>query len=96
MARDSSIAAIFERFTSDPLADHSARFPLSRVNPTAPLSGPSPAAIRPWSLGGMRTARQQGDPLRDAFTYDHDRQIALDGQGRAPDRFGPDRGQSQQ
>jgi hypothetical protein len=71
-----------ERFARDPFADHSSRFPLSRTNPEPPAAGPSPATIRPWGLGGMRTARQQGDPLREAFTYDHARQVAFDGGGR--------------
>jgi hypothetical protein len=30
----------------------------------------------------MRPAHQQGDPLRAVFTYDHDRQIALDPAGK--------------
>lgn len=30
----------------------------------------------------MRPARRQGDPLREAFTYDHGRQMALDRKGR--------------
>ncbi|MDQ3578729.1 MAG: hypothetical protein M3443_14280 [Actinomycetota bacterium] len=29
----------------------------------------------------MRPARHQGDPVREAFTYDHDRQVAIGGNG---------------
>lgn len=69
-------------FAADPVAPHSGQFPLGRTSGAVDLSPPSPAGIRPWGLGGMRTARQQGDPVREAFTYDHDRQIAIDGKGR--------------
>jgi hypothetical protein len=30
----------------------------------------------------MRPARQQGDPVREAFGYDHDTQVAVDVHGR--------------
>ncbi len=73
---------ILERFAADPVASHSARFPLGRNAVPADPSAPSAPDIRPWGLRGMRPARQQGDLLREVFTYDHDRQIALDPAGQ--------------
>jgi hypothetical protein len=67
---------------ADPFADHSARFPLSRANPAASYANPSEPAIRPWGLRGMRPARQQGDPVREVFAYDHELQVAVDKWGR--------------
>jgi putative ATP-grasp target RiPP len=49
----------------------------------------SEPAIRPWGLTGMRSARQQGDPVRDAFDYDDVRQVAVDGRGRLLVDAGP-------
>jgi putative ATP-grasp target RiPP len=69
-------------FAADPFADHSARFPLTRANPVVSNATPSEPAVRPWGLRGMRPARQQGDPIRDAFSYDHVRQVAVDRKGR--------------
>lgn len=70
-----------DQFAADPLASHSGQFPLGRNATPADLTGPSPAGIRPWGLGWMRPARQQGDPVREAFAYDHARQVALDRAG---------------
>ena len=66
-----------EQFSADPVATHSGQFPTGRNS--APISGsvPSAAEIRPWALRGMRPARQQGDPIRDVFSYDHELQIAV-------------------
>lgn len=73
--------AVLEQFAADPVASHSGQFPLGRNAAPADLSAPSPAGIRPWGLGGMRPARQQGDPVREAFAYDHGRQVALNRSG---------------
>lgn len=72
-----------DRFSADPVASHSGQFPLGRHARIADLGVASGPTIRPWGLGGMRPARQQGDPLRDLFAYDHHRQIAVDALGRA-------------
>lgn len=74
--------AVLDQFAADPVASHSGQFPLGRHCGPADLSAPSAPEIRPWGLGGMRPARQQGDPLRAVFTYDHDRQIAVDPAGQ--------------
>lgn len=74
--------AVLDQFAADPVAPHSGQFPLAHTAGPADLSTPSTLGIRPWGLGGMRPARQQGDPLRVVFTYDHDRQIALDQAGK--------------
>jgi hypothetical protein len=52
------------------------------TNPPVSDAAPSEPAIRPWGLCGMRPASQQGDPVREVFAYDHDRQLAVDKQGR--------------
>jgi putative ATP-grasp target RiPP len=78
-----------DQFAADPFADHSARFPMSRTNPPVSDAAPSSPAIRPWGLQGMRPARQQGDPVREVFAYDHDLQVAVDGQGRLLLNAGP-------
>ncbi len=74
--------AVPDQFAADPVASHSGQFPLGPTAGPADLSAPSAPGIRPWGLGGMRPAHQQGDPLRAVFTYDHDRQIALDTAGK--------------
>jgi len=72
---------VLDQFAADPVAAHSGQFPLGRNSTPMDLSAPSPAGIRPWGLGGMRSARQQGDPVREAFTYDHVRQVAVNRAG---------------
>jgi putative ATP-grasp target RiPP len=69
-------------FSHDPIAPHSAQFPLGGVGVPADGGRPSPARVRPWGLRGMRTARVQGDPVRAVFRYDHASQTAVDGSGR--------------
>lgn len=66
-----------EQFATDPLATHSGQFPTGRNSVSISGDTPSPAEIRPWALRSMRPARQQGDPIGEAFTYDHDLQIAV-------------------
>lgn len=73
--------AILDQFAADPVASHSGQFPLGRNAGPVDLSAPSPTEIRPWGLVGMRPARQQGDPVREVFAYDHDQQIAIDSRG---------------
>jgi putative ATP-grasp target RiPP len=68
-------------FADDPIAPHSAQFPLARNGAPAEPSTPSPPDVRPWGLDGMRPARQQGDAVRDAFRYDHTTQTAVDSAG---------------
>jgi putative ATP-grasp target RiPP len=69
-------------FADDPIAPHSAQFPLGRIGGSPERSVPSAPQVRPWGLGGMHPARQQGDPVRETFHYDHTTQTALDGTGR--------------
>jgi len=68
-------------FNADPIAPHSAQFPLGRSS-VPDFSTPSGLGVRPWGLRGMRPARQQGDPVRQTFGYDHDAQVAVDANGR--------------
>jgi putative ATP-grasp target RiPP len=76
-----STALTSEGFADDPIAPHSAQFPLGRIG-LPDHSVPSEPGVRPWGLSGMRPARQQGDPVRTAFHYDHTTQTAIDGTGR--------------
>ncbi|MGQ0837729.1 putative ATP-grasp-modified RiPP [Actinokineospora sp.] len=73
--------AVMERFADDPVASHSAQVPLGRISGQPDTSAPSPAGLRPWGLSAMRPARHQGDPVREIFTYDHDLQVAVTGDG---------------
>ena len=69
-------------FADDPIASHSAQFPLGRAGGPADACVPSAPAVRPWGLRGMRPARHQGDPVRAAFHYDHATQTAIDDGGQ--------------
>lgn len=75
--RGTALTEVWERFAEDPMVSHSTQFPLGRAGGPVDQGSPSDPVIRPWGLRGMRPARHQGDPLREAFAYDHDRQIAL-------------------
>jgi putative ATP-grasp target RiPP len=77
-----STALALVGFTDDPIAPHSAQFPLGRIGGPPDHSVASEPNVRPWGLGGMRPARQQGDPVRAASHYDHATQTAIDGTGR--------------
>src|ERR1700759_1790308 len=68
-------------FADDPIAPHSAQFPLGRIDGRTDAT-PSDPTVRPWGLRGMRPARQQGDPVRATFHYDHGTQTARDETGR--------------
>ncbi len=77
------MSTALEEFASDPFAPHSAQFPLgSSTSEQGDFTPPSRQGIRPWNLQAMRPARQQGDPVREVFFYDHDEQVAIDGKGR--------------
>lgn len=69
-------------FADDPIAPHSAQFPLGSAGGAAQPSVPSGPEQRPWGLGGMRPVRSQGDPVRALFSYDHATQTAIDPDGR--------------
>ncbi|SFE54331.1 putative ATP-grasp target RiPP [Actinopolyspora alba] len=65
-----------EAFAYDPVASHSAQFPLARPQETQP-AGPAP---RPW---GLRNMVAVGDSASRELNgrYDHDRQLAVDDEG---------------
>jgi len=75
-------AVLPEEFAHDPIASHSARFPLGQVAGPLSQDRPSPRGVRPWGLVAMRPARAQGDPVREAFTYDPITQTSVDAAGR--------------
>lgn len=77
------MAAVDERFASEPCAPQSAQFPLGpSVGEPGDLADPSPPGVRPWILVGMRPARQQGTAVLDSFHYSHDEQVAVTNDGR--------------
>lgn len=82
MFNTGGFTTVLDEFAADPIASHSGQFPLGRHGGPVDLSAASAPEIRPWGLGGMRPARQQGDPLRAVFTYDHNLQVAVDPAGQ--------------
>lgn len=69
-------------FSQDPVASHSARFPLALPSSTRSADCvPSPAEVRPWNLRAMRTPLGAGHPLPE-WRYDHEQQVAVDLNGR--------------
>ncbi|ASU80188.1 hypothetical protein CDG81_20090 [Actinopolyspora erythraea] len=65
-----------ETFAHEPVASHSAQFPLARPQDEQ-LTGPF---SQPW---GLRNMVAVGDPTDRALNgrYDHDRQVAVDERG---------------
>lgn len=69
-------------FAQDPIASHSAQFPLARsFSPRSADCVPSPAGSRPWNLRAVHAPSGAGLPL-PAFRYDHKQQVALTLDGR--------------
>lgn len=69
-------------FIDDPIAPHSAQFPLGRAGDVVPpADAASQPGRRPWGLGGMRPVRHKGDPVRASYHYDHDAQVAVNSRG---------------
>lgn len=71
-------------FAEDPMASHSAQFPLGGPQGlAASLDAPSSEEVRPWGLRAMRPVQlaEEGSSL-EGFTYDHVKQLAIDGRGR--------------
>jgi putative ATP-grasp target RiPP len=69
-------------FANDPIASHSAQFPLARpMDVLAPDDAPSPAGMRPWNLRGalVPTGTRPGIP---EWRYDHETQQAVTADGR--------------
>lgn len=68
---------------ADPLASGSARFPLGRPSDEPPeVDAPSPIGLRPWGLRRLGPVFGTTGAW-SAWRYDHERQIAVDGSGRA-------------
>lgn len=79
---------IDETFTHDPLAPHSAQFPLNRGEHAAGQDAPSAPGIRPWNLRAMTAPAQQAEP-QPIGEYDPARQIRVDIDGRPLLEMGP-------
>lgn len=71
------------RFADDPMASDSAQFPLGRpIRTPDELAPSSRPGVRPWGLRAMRTL-PKGCETTPAWSYDHDRQIAVGSDGYA-------------
>lgn len=69
-------------FAQDPIASHSAQFPLARsFSERSTDCVPSPAGSRPWNLRVMHIPAEAGLPL-PGFRYDHEQQVAMSLDGR--------------
>ncbi|AOS65563.1 putative ATP-grasp-modified RiPP [Actinoalloteichus hymeniacidonis] len=64
-------------FAEDPIASHSAQFPLARSFSQPSVDGvPSSAELRPWNLRAMQVPRAAVHPLPE-YRYDHEQQAAV-------------------
>ncbi|MGH3793950.1 MAG: putative ATP-grasp-modified RiPP [Pseudonocardiaceae bacterium] len=69
------------RFAEDPIAPDSSQFPLARpMGAPENTDQPSPETVRPWGLRGMQALPSTGQRIT-AWRYDHDRQVAVTGDG---------------
>lgn len=69
------------RFAEDPVASDSAQFPLARPMGTPDnTDAPSPDTVRPCGLRGMAVLSATGQRIT-TWRYDHERQLAVDGEG---------------
>jgi hypothetical protein len=72
------------RFADEPIASSSAQFPLARPF-GARLDGadtPSPVGVRPWNLRWLTPQSSASEGLPQDWAYDHERQVATDGNGQ--------------
>lgn len=68
-------------FADDPIASHSAQFPLARPDNTVSHDRPSPVGVRPWNLRAM-TAPPTADWPIGRYSYNHETQTVVDEMGR--------------
>jgi hypothetical protein len=69
-------------FESDPVASHSAQFPLGcPMNAPIPEDVPSPHGVRQWGLRWMSAPEGVRFPVPN-WRYDHRRQVATNADGR--------------
>lgn len=67
-------------FADDPIASHSAQFPLARPLGVVGDDLPSPDGVRPWNLRALHVAPENAS-LRPIGSYDHDRQVTITADG---------------
>lgn len=81
--------AVLDRFAADPVASHSAQFPLGAPFDRTSTDEPSRAEVRPWALRGMQA--QPSEPAMSArvVRYDHMTQTSVDETGRPLMEAGP-------
>ena len=71
------------QFAQDPIASHSAQFPLTRpFDQRSADCLPSSPESRPWNLRTMHEPTGAGVPLPE-FHYDHQQQVAVTPDGRS-------------
>jgi len=81
--------SITERFAADPLASHSAQFPLGAPFDRISDDEPSNARVRPWALRGMRAQPAISTTTVRVVRYDHRTQLSVDAAGRPLIEAGP-------
>ncbi|MBB5156731.1 putative ATP-grasp-modified RiPP [Saccharopolyspora phatthalungensis] len=76
------MTSMLTRFADEPLASDSAQFPLARpARAPESTAEPSQVGVRPWGLRGM-TELSGTSRVVGVWQYDHERQVAVDGDGR--------------
>lgn len=75
-------------FADDPVASHSAMFPLAGTGSASGVDSPSPDGVRPWGLRTMTAPRRSPDRPSADYLYDPISQTAVDMRG-APLVDGP-------
>lgn len=76
---DDPSAQTITAFAFDPVASHSAQFPLARPLANSESSEGERDGVLPWGLRGLRPGPDPMDGVPN-WHYDHTRQVALDDQ----------------
>lgn len=80
--------AVMDQFAADPVAAHSAQFPLGAPFNRVSDDEPSRAAVRPWALRGME-AQPNVPEAPPGVRFDHLTQTTVDASGRPLIESGP-------
>ncbi|APU12772.1 putative ATP-grasp-modified RiPP [Actinoalloteichus fjordicus] len=81
--------AVRDRFAADPVASHSAQFPLGAPFDRTSDDEPSHAGVRPWALRGMEPQPPTTAGGARTVRYDHRSQMSVDASGRPLIEAGP-------
>ncbi|TCP43405.1 putative ATP-grasp target RiPP [Tamaricihabitans halophyticus] len=81
--------AVLAQFAMDPMASHSAQFPLGAPYDRVSYDEPSCPDVRPWALRGMRTQPRIPAEVARTVRYDHRMQLSVDVAGSPVIEAGP-------